>query len=94
MKNKLLLLTVLLCASAAMARDEITDVLADPALNMSRPADRAQAVKRIEAIENARLQNARAKARAMGLPLRMEKPEGGVRELVDFGATSRSILKP
>ena len=84
MKNKLLLLTVLLCASAAMARDEITDVLADPALNMSRPADRAQAVKRIEAIENARLQNARAKGRAMGLPLRMEKPEGGVRELVDF----------
>ena len=83
MKHKLLLLTILLGASAAMAREEITDVLADPALNMSRPADRALAIKRIEAIENARQQSARAKARAMGLPLRVEKP-GGLKELVDF----------
>ncbi len=67
-----------------MAQEEIADVFADPAIDFFRPADRARAMKRIEAIENARLQNARARAMAMGLPLRIEKPGGGVQELIDF----------
>jgi autotransporter-associated beta strand protein len=71
-------------ATVALAQEEIPDVFADPTIDFFRPADRARAMKRIEAIENARLQNARARGRAMGLPLRVEKPGGGVQELIDF----------
>jgi autotransporter-associated beta strand protein len=71
-------------ASVALAQEKISDVFADPTIDFSRPADRARAMKRIEVIENARLQDARAKGKAMGLPLRREKPGGGVQELIDF----------
>lgn len=87
MKTALRLVTFFLCASAAsfaMAEEDISDVFADPAIDFSRPADRARAMTRIEAIENARLREARARARAMGLALRVEKPGGGVQELIDF----------
>lgn len=77
-------LLLLAFAFQAPAQEAISEILSDPAIDFSRPAERARAMERIEAIENARLQNARARGMAMGLPLRMQKPGGGVKELIDF----------
>ncbi|HSP41261.1 MAG TPA: S8 family serine peptidase, partial [Luteolibacter sp.] len=77
--------TILLaCTTLVSAQEEIADVLADPALSLSRPADRERIAARITEIENRRLASARAKGRAMGLPLRFKKPGGGTQELIDF----------
>ncbi len=75
---------LLACTALVSAQEEIADVLADPALSLSRPDDRARIAARIMEIENRRLAAARAKGRAMGLPLRFKKPDGGTQELVDF----------
>ena len=62
----------------------MADLLADPATNLSRPADRDRVVARMAGIENARRQNARARAAARGLPLRIIQPNGRIQEITDF----------
>ena len=47
-------------ASQAPAHDGIAKILLDPASEIDRPADRARTVEWMAAIENARLQKARA----------------------------------
>jgi len=54
----------------------------DPSINWQNPAERAQAVQRIKQLEQRNLQRAQQVARQQGRPLRVEKPGGGVRELV------------
>lgn len=68
----------------AMAQEDIADILHDQALDMKRPADRAEAVARMKIIEDRRLKNAQARGRAMGIPLFENLPNGGWRQLVDF----------
>jgi uncharacterized repeat protein (TIGR02543 family) len=75
-------LLVIMAASRALAQESVAGVLADPALDLRRPADRAKAVERIRTLENAGLVRARAKARAQGIPMRRELPNGGVMEIV------------
>ena len=70
--------------ASSHAGERIADVLADPALDLKRPEGRARAVARIKAIEEDRAARTRAKAKALGLQMRVEKPTGGVREIVDF----------
>lgn len=60
------------------------DVFSDPAVDMKSPDGRAKAVAKIKAIEDARATRTRAKAKAMSLKMRIEKPDGGVKEIVDF----------
>jgi hypothetical protein len=87
MKSKCYLAAGLLLLSQlthSVARESIADVLADPKLDLSRPADRASSVARIKTIENQRAEHARAKAKALGLQMRTKKPNGGVIEIVDF----------
>ena len=62
----------------------LADLLADPAIQLSRPADRARVVARMAEIENTRRQSARARAAHQGLPLRTELPTGRIQEIVDF----------
>jgi hypothetical protein len=68
----------------ANAQDRLADLLADPATDISRPADRARVVAQMSANENTRRQNARAKAAARGLPLRSQMPNGRIQEIADF----------
>ncbi len=60
----------------------VADVFAEPGTSMHRTAERARAVERIRAIENAGLQRVRAKAKAKGVPIRQEFPDGTVTEIV------------
>ena len=66
------------------AQTTLTDVLEDPSIQLSRPADRARVVAQMGAIESARRQNARNRAALRGLPLRTELPSGRVQEIADF----------
>jgi len=68
------------------AQERAADVLNDRTLDLKRPADRAKAVGRMKIIEDRRLQNARARGRALGIPLVETLPNGGWRQLVDFDA--------
>ena len=73
---------VLVCPASAQER--LADLLSDPAIQLSRPADRAQVVARLKGFENTRRQDARARAARQGLPLRTELPNGRVQEIADF----------
>ena len=87
MRNPAHCLCLLLSAAllpCVRAQDEISAVYTDPALDLSKPGDRDRAMARIEEIENTRLRNARAKARALGLPVRVDIPRGATRELIAF----------
>lgn len=83
-----LLLLTSCCASLThvQAQERVSDVLHDRTLDLRRPADRTKAVARMKNIEERRLQNAKARGRAMGIPLFENLPNGGWRELVDFDA--------
>ena len=70
--------------SPVLGQQTTADVLADPAVDMKIPEKRAEAVVKIKAIEDARAAETRAKAQALGLRMRTEKPGGGVREIYDF----------
>ncbi len=71
-------------APHSLARESIAEVLAAPDFTLELPADRATSVARIKALENERAEQARTKAKALGLQMRVEKPNGGVMEIVDF----------
>lgn len=72
-----------LCFSPIVSgQGRIADVLGDPTIDFSRPADRARAVERIRLIENAGLERARAKAVAMGIPMRRVEANGVIHEIV------------
>ena len=89
MKNRhwlALLISMLALASHLQGQERVSEVLTDRTLNMKLPADRAKAVERMKIIEERRLQNARARGRALGIPLTETLPNGGWRELVDFDA--------
>jgi hypothetical protein len=64
------------------AQESIPDILSDPALDLSRPADRANAVRRMKAAEDDSRARAHAKARAMGIPIRVKQPGGKVSGIV------------
>jgi hypothetical protein len=80
----LAILFVLTWVIPLAAQERLADLLADPAIQLSRPVDRMRVVARMEGIENTRRQNARARATRLGLPLRTELPNGRVQEIVDF----------
>lgn len=65
-------------------QESLADLLADPAVNLSRPADRALLVTRMAAVEQRRRDDARARAAARGLPLRTVTPGGRVQEITAF----------
>ena len=74
----------LLLACPAWAQQRLADLLSDPAIQLSRPVDRARVVARMGGIENTRRQNARARATLLGLPVRTQFPNGRVQEIADF----------
>lgn len=78
------LVALLFATLLTNAQDTAADVLADPALNLNRPADRAKAVAKIKTIEDARAAKTRAKAKALGLEMKIRKPDGGAQEIIDF----------
>ncbi len=77
-------LSLLICGVPAHSQQTPADVLADPAIRLSRPADRALAVRRIAAIQNTRREVARERAAQRGLPIRRVLPNGRVQEIVEF----------
>lgn len=80
----LAVLSALIFTRPAPAAESLADLLSDPAVQLSRPADRARVVARMAEIETTRLQNARARATTMGLPLRTMQPNGRVQEIAAF----------
>ncbi len=82
--SALAILSALVCTGAATAQETLADLLADPAIQLSRPADRAQVVARMAGIENNRRQNARARATLLGLPLRTVAANGRIQEIAAF----------
>jgi len=84
-----LLLTVF---AHTQPQESIADVFNDPALNFNLPADRAKAVQRIKAAEDLSRARAHAKAKAMGRPIRVERPDGGVSEIVGLDENGDFII--
>lgn len=66
------------------AAEQISAVYDDPSLDFSKPEDRARAVARIRAIEDAEKERVTEKARARGLAMRINKKGGGLMEIVGF----------
>ncbi len=66
------------------AAEQISAVHDDPALDFSKPEDRAKAVARIRAIEEAEKERVAEKARLRGLAMRIHKKGGGSMEIVGF----------
>lgn len=79
-----LLATVCLTGTAAWAQSTISEVLETPGTDLRNAARRQNAVAQIQALQSARLQAARTRARQMGLPLRVVHPGGRVLEIADF----------
>jgi autotransporter-associated beta strand protein len=75
---------VLIMIIPVRGQQSAADIFSDPAVDMKSPDGRAKAVAKIKAIEDARATRTRAKAKALGLKMRIEKPDGGVKEIVDF----------
>lgn len=75
-----------LCFSATLVAQNPAENIADTfngrGFDLGKPADRAQAVVRIKAIEDRNLQMAQKVAQQKGKPLREDLPGGGLRELV------------
>ncbi len=95
MKKSLLSLgdtLVLFLSSSAWSQETINDVLSDPALDLNRPADRAQAFQRMRVIENAGLERARTKANAMGIPMRQVLPNGTVTEIMGLDESGEFLI--
>ncbi len=63
--------------------DNIADILEEIG-DLSDPEARAEAVEAIRRLETGRLESARERARERGLPLRVERPDGTVKEIHDF----------
>ena len=82
--SALAMLSALFFVGPVTAQERLADMLADPAIQLSRPADRARVVARMKGNENARRQNARARATLLGLPLRTVAANGRIQELADF----------
>lgn len=61
----------------------IADILEEEG-DLALPENRRRAVERVRAFEEQRRASAISIARARGLPIRIERPDGTVRELVDF----------
>ncbi len=62
------------------SRRSIADIL--EGVDLADPAQRERAVAEIAALENERKQAGMARARELGLPLRVERPDGTVQEVV------------
>jgi hypothetical protein len=86
-------LSALAFTSQLGAQETLSDLLDDPAVSLSRPADRARVVARMGEIEATRSQNARARATLLGLPLRTEQPNGRVQEVADFRSDGRPLFR-
>ncbi|MES2921714.1 MAG: S8 family serine peptidase, partial [Verrucomicrobiota bacterium] len=78
------ILSALAFVGPTAAQETLADLLADPATQLARPADRARVVARMAGIENTRRQNARARATLLGLPLRTVAANGRIQEITDF----------
>ncbi len=61
----------------------IADILEQEG-DLAVPSNRARAVERVRVFEEQRRASAVARARARGLPIRIESPDGTVREIADF----------
>jgi hypothetical protein len=66
------------------AQENLADLLEAPGVNMEKADDRARVVLRMQQIETDRRQRARAKAAAVGLPVRTARADGRLIEIHDF----------
>lgn len=73
--------------------ESLADLLADPAIRMTDPADRAKVVARMADIEKNRQRLARERAAAMGLPLRTTLPNGRIQEIADIRPDGRPLYR-
>jgi subtilisin family serine protease len=75
---------VLFATTAAWGQDSAADLLQRPGLRLSEPTARAEVVASIRRFAAQRREAARARAAAEGLPLRVVRPDGTVREIAHF----------
>lgn len=68
----------------AAAQETLADLIEVTGMDLSQPDDRARIVARMAGVESQRLERARAKAAAVGLPIRSELRDGRVIEIHDF----------
>lgn len=84
-------LSVFVTAASGVAQESPSEVLGQPGADLTDPAFRARAAGRIRVFEENRRQNARARASLMGLPLRVERPNGRIEEIADFDLEGRPL---
>lgn len=89
--NAIALVAILCAGSFVQAQPEAARILADPALDLSRPADRADAVRNLRDAEESRMREVRARGLREGRPLRSLRENGRVEELVDFHPDGRPV---
>lgn len=65
-------------------QETLADLIEAPGIDLSRAADRANVVRRYGEIQRLRKDKAVAKARAAGLPIRWQGPDGRLSEIENF----------
>ncbi|MGL4399323.1 MAG: S8 family serine peptidase [Luteolibacter sp.] len=77
-------LVCIFLACPLIAQERLAEMLSDPTVRLSRPADRAKVVARLKVADTKRRQNARDRASRLGLPLRSVSANGRIQEIADF----------
>ena len=73
-----------LTSTHSFGQKSLADLLAEPGADLSDPVSRAQIVGQLKKTSAERRANARTKASAKGLPLRITRPNGAFQEIIDF----------
>ena len=75
--------------AASTPRRSIADIL--ETADFSKPGEQERISSEIRKLEKERKQRGVARARELGLPLRLERPEGGVQEVVDVDDSGNPV---
>jgi Subtilase family/MBG domain/PKD domain len=67
-----------------LAQERLAEMLSDPTVRLSKPADRAWVVAHLKKADAKRRLHARERASRLGLPLRSVSANGRIQEIVDF----------
>ena len=76
-------------AAASAPRRTIADIL--EGVDLAKPGERDRVVQEMQKLENEKKALAVARARELGLPIRLERPDGTVQEVVDLDSSGHPL---
>ena len=76
-------------AAASAPRRTIADIL--EGVDLAKPGERDLVVQEMQKLENEKKALAVARARELGLPIRLERPDGTVQEVVDLDSSGHPL---